>query len=235
MTPAEYLARRNSYAYPAVRLDGSCAVFRGRDFRSLKALEDYHQTLLRSTGDERAVFGYLSVLYWGHYSGQDKVARSERALGKVRLAKAGSDRKRNGRHERMRGVDDIGITAAAEHLRSAAARVDAGLYGEALKTLCELPGLQFAFGSKVAAFLSPENCGVIDSIIAEKYPQFGFAVNADGYIRKNNPNAGRYTKYCELLAETAASLNAGGDDMKWTDFDKTRHSWRAVDVERAMY
>ena len=80
MTPAQYLACRNAYAYPAVGLNGCLASYAHRTFASIRSMEDHHRALLRSPDDATAVFGYLSVIYWGHYSGQDGVVRGPRSL-----------------------------------------------------------------------------------------------------------------------------------------------------------
>ena len=94
MTPAQDLIHRNAYSYPAIGLDGTLQHYTDRRFPSLVAMEDYHHKLLRSQNDNDSCLGYLSVVYWGHYSGQDQVVRSQRALGKVRLALHGKDRNR---------------------------------------------------------------------------------------------------------------------------------------------
>src|SRR5687768_14362380 len=70
MTARRYLTLRNAYLYPAVGLDGSPGVLIEREFTSIRAMEDHHRQLLRSKDDAKAVVGYLSVLYWGHFSGQ---------------------------------------------------------------------------------------------------------------------------------------------------------------------
>jgi hypothetical protein len=61
------------------------------------------------------------------------------------------------------------------------------------------PQLKFAFASKVCAFILPEKCGVVDSVIVAAHPQLGFEVDPRGYVRKNKANADRYTEYCALL------------------------------------
>jgi hypothetical protein len=235
MTASAYLARRNQYSYPAVGLGGSIARSVQRKFASLTAMENHHRTLLRSEDDARAVLGYLSVLYWGHYSGQRQRSLGPRALSRVRLAKEGADRRRNGHVERIRGVADLGVPVVAAKIRRAVGLVDTGQYGEALKALSYLPQLNFAFASKVCAFILPERCGVIDSVIAAAYPHLGFERDPGGYVRNNKTNADRYTKYCEFLAAEASKLNAKGHDFRWRDLDGAMRLWRAVDVERAMY
>jgi hypothetical protein len=49
----------------------------------------------------------------------------------------------------MRGVKDLGVNHVAAIVREAAKLVDNKKYGEALMALTELPGLKFAFASKV--------------------------------------------------------------------------------------
>ena len=198
-------------------------------------MEGHHRSLLRSYDDDTAVFGYLSVVYWGHYSGQDKIPRAARALGKVRLAKEGTDREKNGRVERMRGVADLGLGTVAESIRQAAALADAGKYGDALKVLSTLAQLNFAFSSKVCAFLLPEQCGVVDSVIAAAHRQFRFEVDSGGYVRNNSANAANYTSYCAFLSREAQVLNNSGPTFMWRDTDNVLCKWRAVDIERALY
>src|SRR5438093_13525641 len=78
ITAAEYVARRNAYAYPAVGLGGCLITLAQRTFLSIRSMENHHRFLLRSQDDESAVLGYLSVIYWGHYSGQDGIPRGAR-------------------------------------------------------------------------------------------------------------------------------------------------------------
>ena len=110
MTRAQYVANRNAYTYPAVGLVGCLPNFHHCTFPSIRSMEDHHESLLRSQDDETAMLGYLSVIYWGHYSGKDGIHRSSRALERVRWAKDGKDRNKHGR---MRGVVDVGVAAVA--------------------------------------------------------------------------------------------------------------------------
>jgi hypothetical protein len=221
MTARTYLDRRNAYSYPAVGLGGSPSRLLEQTFTSITAMEDHHRALLRSGDHAKAVVGYLSVLYWGHYSGQHQQSLRHRALAKVRLAK---DR-----------VRLLGIPEVAARIREAVELVDTAEYGEALLELSQLPQLKFAFASKVCAFILPEKCGVIDSVIAAAHRRFDFALDPRGYVRKNAANADRYARYCSFLATKASDLNSRGQTFKWRDRDGTRCKWRAVDVERAMY
>jgi hypothetical protein len=105
-----------------------------------------------------------------------------------------------------------------------------------VKLLCScLPQLGPVFASKVCAFLAPAKCGVIDSIIASKYPQFGFSIDSKGYVKGTATNIRHYDSYCAFLRDQAQDLNRAGDDFLWKDRDNTSQRWRAVDVERAIF
>jgi hypothetical protein len=125
--------------------------------------------------------GYLSTVFWGYYSGQDGVLRVPRAQSRVRLALIGI------RDGRIGGVERAGCT-----IRDALDLLDSNRCGDALSLLSELPQLRPAFASKVCAFLAPTKCGVIDSIIAAKYRQFGFSTDRYGNVHKTASNLRRY-------------------------------------------
>ena len=97
-----------------------------------------------------------------------------------------------------------------------------------------MPGLQIAFASKVCAFIDPEKCGVIDSVIAERYPEFNFAVDNNGIVKNTVGNRNNYRSYCEHLQEQAQYINQQKKFM-WRDRDGVLRYWRALDVERSMY
>ncbi|CAB3709740.1 hypothetical protein [Achromobacter aegrifaciens] len=232
--PAQLQITRNEYAYPAMALTGTLSDLGQIVFDSTSKLDQYQKELLHSDDDNQAVLGYASALFWGHVSGQDRRLRSERALGKVLLALNGVDRIVKGKPQRMRGANDFGIDVVARHIRDAKYCLQTDDYASALKTLNCLPQLKIAFSSKVCAFLAPEKCGVIDSVIAEKFPQFGFEV-AEGFVKSNVANLERYKDYCLYLQHTAQVLNDSDEHTTWTDRDGTQHAWRALDVERALY
>lgn len=227
-------ATRNNYSYPAMALTGTISDLVQQEFDSTSKMDLHLKELLHSNNDSKTALGYASVLFWGHVSGKDKRLRMARALGKVSLALNGRDRVVKGQPQRMRGVQDMGLNTVAGHIRQAMHSIQADDYASALNTLNRLPQLQIAFSSKICAFLAPEKCGVIDSVIAEKFPHFGFEV-AKGFVKSNSANLSRYKDYCLFLQNTAQALNATQEHSKWKDRDGTEHAWRAVDVERAMY
>ncbi|MGZ2744484.1 hypothetical protein [Burkholderia stagnalis] len=231
---ARLQATRNYYAYPAVALTGTLSELSQIEFDCTSELDRYLKELLHSEDDSQTALGYASALFWGHVSGKDGMLRPERAFGKVRLALDGRNRMVEGRPQRMRGVNDLGIDVVAGHIREANRCIQIDDYASALQALNRLPQLKIAFSSKVCAFLAPEKCGVVDSVIAERFPQFGFEV-ADGFVKSNVANLARYKDYCLYLQTTAQFLNASDEHTTWTDRDGTKHAWRALDVERAMY
>jgi len=235
MMPLEYLAKRNAYWYPAVGLAGCLEYWREVPFSSTHQMDCHHKELLVSGENEKTVLGYLSTIFWGYYGGQNRVIRPERAQGKARLALDGTERKKKTRVERIMGARDVGLDFVAGKICAAHECLTSDHYGDALKLLSELPQLGFAFASKICAFLAPAKCGVIDSVIARRYPQFGFSVDKGGYVKNTSSNRSKYASYCSFLQGQAATLNLKGQEFLWKDRDNSCHAWRAVDVERALF
>lgn len=235
----ELKRKRESYAYPAVGIEASPG-FSPLHFGCTAMLDSYHHDLLRSGSTDAVILGYLSVIFWGHYSGQDGRLREERALGKVSLANEGRNFTRSGATKRIRGVRDFGRANVATTVGKAAESLDEGDFELALSHLMMLPGLQIAFASKVCAFLAPEKCGVIDTVIAMRHPEMAFEFSRSSgserrYVKSTIANRKRYGSYCHWLQQQASALNADSEHAKWTDRDGVLHPWRALDVERAMY
>ena len=72
-------------------------------------------------------------------------------------------------------------------------------------------------------------------VLAVELDQFGFEVDANGYVRNNSANASRYMTYCSFLSGQAEVLNSSGAAFMWRDLDGVLRTWRAVHIERAMY
>ena len=227
--------RRNNYAYPAVALQGEYNNPEPVHFDSTTAMDEYIHGLLMSENPQQKVLGYLSVVFWGFYSGQDGVIRQERALGKVALARDGKNRVVRGQNQRMRGVVDLGEQCVAERISSAAVQIEHNNFSEALRTLNDIPQLQIAFSSKVCAFIDPSKCGVIDSVIAENHPHFGFTTDANGIILNRSANRLLYNQYCAHLQQEAEHANNMNPVCLWQDRDGIEYSWRALDIERSLY
>ncbi len=220
ITPYRYLARRKAYSYPAVGLRTRAV---GRRFASVTAMERHLYRLFRSANSADVVLGYLSVIYWGHYLGQNGKPNVPRALSRVRLALVGL---------RNKGLNDeetaVLIRAAASLLRMRRSEL-------AIMTLMQLPQLKMAFASKVCSFLDSDRHGVIDRVIARKYRMLGFALDAQGFVSNGRDNILAYVQYCRFLTRQARSLNSLGSAYRWRERTGPSRRWRAVDVERALY
>lgn len=214
--------RRNAYLYPAFSLRGKRSELEDVKLPSSFELDECLRKSLNSDECEQVVFGYLAVIFWGHASGMDGVDRRPRAYGKVRLAVQQAVR------------NEMSDQIIIEHLRDARETIRDGRISEAIKTLCELPQLQMAFASKVCAFIAPDLCGVIDSVIAENHPCLEFDLRR-GYITSTKDNRARYEQYCLWLQQRMSELNKDAQFSLWTDRDGQKRRWRAIDVERALY
>lgn len=222
-------AHRTSYAYPAALLVASgpldlsqcphpfsCSV----DGVTGIELERYLSALLRSDNAEQRLVGVAAVVYWGFFTFSHGYAdvRVQRVWDVLR-----------DKPDRLKGV------------RDAAEQDDMGQALGALRALPQLGGVPFA--SKVVAFLHPERAGVYDNKInrlmcnlqrlpphlaAWLEPHAGtFSI---AHLRPVSSPAvqQRYTLWCDFLRNTATALNNRGS--RWGG-----NSWRALDVERAVF
>jgi hypothetical protein len=187
-------------------------------FSSTVEMDRFHCRNLNSPSSTRVVGAYLSVVYWGHYSGAAGIVRAARALSKVNMAKA---------HTTY--GNSFGI------LKTAKSQLKRGHIAQAILLLTGLSQVGFAFASKLCAFIAPDICGVIDSVIVGAFPAFGFELDAAGYVKNSPENARRYEVYCRVLQRKAKGFNSLGVRFRWRDNTGRAWRWRAVDVERAMY
>ncbi|MBE9610859.1 8-oxoguanine DNA glycosylase OGG fold protein [Chitinilyticum piscinae] len=231
---AVLLRRRNSYSYPAIGLEGQAPNWREITFPSMSMLDAYLTKKLNSSENAEVIHGYIATLFWGHASSADGRDIRARAHGKIRLAYQGQRRTVKGKEQQMRGVLDVGENAVVGHIRSAIEHIHNDRYGSALAELNKLPQIQVAFSSKLCAFISPEKCGVIDSKIAENFPELGFSLR-NGYVTDTVTNRESYGEYCLWLQAKATTLNTDANHAQWIDRDGSKNRWRAVDVERALY
>lgn len=206
---------RARYAYPAVCLAGELHSPVGQVFETTRDLGNHLLKLLNSKKASEVYLGYASVIYWGHYASADGRQNPNRAMARAKLAIA---------------ADDQGtvrtVRKALSHLRKRRA-------GDAALLLCELPQLEFAFATKVCAFAAPQICGVADSVIAERFPRFGFQTNGAGYLKSSRANARTFDRYCLYLQRQAANLDRRRS--RWRDRDGTLNQWQSVEVERALF
>ena len=109
-------------------------------------------------------------------------------------------------------------------------------YSQALQITIQLNGIGYSTGTKIVTFLNPNNCGVLDSVIANKVnlENLNFDGNnnlftgigmANGYITNSNNNIELYQRYCSWLSITSHFVNK----------QLRVNNWRAIDIERALY
>lgn len=218
MIPGSAASRRSRYSYPTVGLKHATGKPVHILFGSTVEMDRFHYKNLNSTSSTRVVGAYLSVVYWGHYSGAAGIVRAARALSKVKMVKAHASY-----------AESFGI------LKSARSQLKRGDIAKAVLLLTGLSQVGFAFASKLCAFIRPDICGVIDSVIVEAFPEFGFELDAAGYVQNSQKNARQYEIYCRVLQRKAKILNSLGVRFRWRDIAGRAWRWRAVDVERAMY
>lgn len=218
MNARQFAIRRSKYGYPAVGLKYATGKPVHISFRTTVEMDRSHNRDLCSLSGQRMVGAYLSVIYWGHYSGKAGAVRAARAMAKVKMAK---------KHKTFEKSSRI--------LRSAKGQLKRSRIADAIRLLTTLPQVGFAFASKLCAFMEPDKCGVIDSVIQSSFPEFGFELDSVGYVLNNSRNANLYEEYCRFLQRKAESLNRLGVRFRWRDRAGRSWPWRAVDVERAMY
>ena len=220
MNPRAIKRRRSKYAYPSVGLKNAIGNPAHLSFRATAEMDAFHSRSFHSVVSRRMASGYLSTVYWGHYSGKAGRVTAARALSKVKMAKAHPD-----------------FVRSRSTLRKALANIKRNKIAEAILCMADgpLPQVGFAFASKICAFMAPEKCGVIDSVIASQRPNHDFELDGAGYVRSDSKNAMRYEKYCMDLQRRALVLNRLGVRFRWRDQIGRAWAWRAVDVERAMY
>lgn len=190
-------------------------------------LDDYHRVLLNSDDGGELLLGLASTVFWGYASGTDGVLRPDQAMAKVATLADGND---NGViQDRSVIVSLLKITR--DHLRHSQT-------GAALKAAMQIKFLGMSFASKVVTFMSPTTHAVYDDVVYSRLrngeiPEFQLAAIDPATTANVQRKAEAYEGWCAHCCTVAGLMNERHADM-WTDWDGRRHSWRAVDVERAF-
>jgi Putative 8-oxoguanine DNA glycosylase OGG-like protein len=182
-------------------------------------LDRHHHGLLNSPHSNDMVDGVVSVVYWGNFAASDGrfTCYAWKRAGFILL---GRGRKR---HSKPTPIPDIASAVAA-----ARNHIVLSQYGNALDALMRIKFIGPSFASKIAAFLNPDHCGVLDKIISKRLQKSGNAL-----FRTIRMDAAGYDVWCRVCSNAAVDLNAIGST--WTDWDGTSWPWRAIDVERAVF
>ena len=188
-------------------------------------LDNYHYQLLHSKLAEERLLGITSVVYWGYFTFGDAYAQNK------------VDWLINGNRTQP------ATTAVMAFAQTSAAinHLDQRSMGEAIASLRGLSQLnQTPFASKVIAFMAPSVAGVYDNRIADGLSLHPWAtVLSKGIGQTNSPQVRNcYQLWCVYLSQIASQLNLGialGKKWTWSCAEDQSMSWRALDVERALF
>ena len=239
MNIMECIRLRNAYAYPPARLvrtyqhsTALTVAWNGRGYLrqdpagqwlhagvgySSMKLDAYHKDLLTSSHPDANVDGLISVIYWGHFADQFGSVNgyAEARAGWVFTGKSGG----------ATPTTAHGIAIAVATARGYLAASD---FARAISAIQSIAYIGWSFASKVVAFLDPEHCGILDSVVAGKLSN-----STHSALTNIRVGAQGFDQWCRVCFAAAQALNANG--AKWTDWDGAQHAWRAIDVERVAF
>jgi len=118
-----------------------------------------------------------------------------------------------------RNLSRVQETSGAEvtnFLREASQEIEHGEEPKAIETLCKIPYLGVSYASKIARFLDPEKCVVLDSIIRER---LGYPNDINGYAA--------FLKDCREMLEMLKASSLLDSEF--------RAKLRVCDVEAALF
>lgn len=237
MQPHVCIANRNSYTFPPAHLlrisaavPGS-VTWAGRHYQPYPsgrsgivatslALDNFHRVLLNSATSDDRVDGVVSVVYWGNSAGANG-ARTGLGLPRAKWILEGKVRDRLV----MRPTPALTIANTVEAARI---RIHAGDSAAALSLLQGISFLGWSFASKVAAFLDPTHCGVLDKVIARH-----LRASKSHALNGIKMNPAGFKLWCTICSDAALRLNGSGHH--WVDWDGSLQQWRAIDVERVVF
>jgi hypothetical protein len=211
----------------------------GRTYSSVR-LDSFHSGLLKTGKPADDLHALMSVTFWGYVSGTDNRIRIGRGIGKANVLAAG----------RRPSVQNPGVARridTPEAIRTIMGGtrelVGKGHYGDALLSARRMKYWGYSFASKLVMFMDPDCAVVYDSVIWQRlhdHPDPQLRAMAEVSITCHDPAGmhreavGRqYQAWCNWCRSEAHKLNKAG--KKWTDWDGTGRTWRAVDVERAFF
>lgn len=122
----------------------------GEEYKKTKKTERTAKKLIAYNFSERASAHFVTRVYWW--------SRMCRNLSRVQEA----------------GAEEI-----AARLREAYRLIAEGRERKAIEVLCQIPHLGLSYASKIARFLDPERCVVLDKVIRER---LGYSNDFHGYV-----------------------------------------------------
>jgi len=233
-----FIKHRNEYNYPNVRLRASKKPTKIKISDSLWAetdeskldkptdleLDEYHFSLLSSSDPDENLLGTSSVIFWGYYT-----FKRNYALNKLKWHLDG-----------YRSKLATSTSTINQKILLIKNEPNNGLAMSHLSDISQLGSIPFA--SKVITFLRPETAGIYDNqihkgLIGCDWYKKSLLNTRIGAVRYKNVQNG-YDRWCSFLSQFATDLNNGiteGQNWRWHDSSGVISTWRAVDVERALF
>ena len=212
------------YIYPSFVLKIVEGEIEKETKNNISEVECHINTLLFSENNYEVLTGYLSVIFWGFLgNSKNDSVNFGRAFAKV--INTGYIRNANGKESRdcegVFNIEEKELKEIKAKIKTIISLVKQRKYNEAVKKAITLKGLGFSFATKLIMFIDPDNCGVLDSVIAQKLTHVEI-LKTSGYITNSQENTEVYQKYCLWLQDTSKKIEE--NLLK-----------RAVDVERYLF
>jgi hypothetical protein len=192
---------------------------------SMNHIDDHHTKLLQSSDPACQLAGLCSVVFWSGVRVSDRTFQTTSAMSRLRQLRDG----RKGRQPQS-------LSELTHLLGTMREQLQRGELGAALATgLCiKLAGLPLA--TRLLALMAPDKALPYDSVTAQ-----GLLTSKTGsrlFFPVLTTTAGArsrqlaaYEEWCSHGAEIARQLRQEG--ATWQDWDLSRKSFRAIDVQRA--
>lgn len=219
ITPNSIKFNQYNYPFDGIKINENKIAI--EHYNNIREMENNIKLKFESNEPIEIIEAYLSIIFWGHLSTSknDGKTNPKRALTKLpKIFKNNGD------------IDIAVINFVQTLIKSVLNEVSNKNYDSAVAIATLLPNIGFSFATKIIAFMNPEDCGVLDSKIAEKLglidTQLEVQKSKNGIILKSTlTNFIFYKKYCAKLNEIAEkSIDSEG-----------KYKIRSVDVERFIF
>jgi hypothetical protein len=176
------------------------------------------------------ILGYLSVIFWGFAGSSDfgKKPTEERALSRIKnTGLVSKDSKIN--DIKLINLNTETVRFITDVISNVIDEVSQKNYSTAIAFASLLPQLGFSFATKLIMFIDPNNCGVLDKVVAKKLElasiEWTSSNGEKSYLKSSIKNYLLYSDYCSWLQKIAPLIK-----------DENNESLtRAVDVERFIF
>ncbi len=190
---------------------------------NITEVEIHIKNQLLSSNKLEKLTGYLSVIFWGHVgNSKNNKTKEGRAFSKVILTGFVENKgKIKSDCQGIIVIENSELNEICSTIDNVYKLASKNSFAEAIKFATTLKQLGFSFASKLIMFLNPENCGVLDSVIANNFSQEKLS-NKSKYLSNNLKNQLLYEEYCNWLRTSYPYIKNG--NIK-----------RAVDLERYLF